>query len=493
MKKIFAVVGLFLLLFVVVVLFNTFTLETKSSKNFDYVAVALERTQIPERLANAIKIRTISEENESDIEYENFLRLHQYINEQFPLVTDSLVRETVNTYSLLYQWQGSNPAMQPILLLSHMDVVPVVAGTEELWEHGPFSGDIADGYIWGRGTIDDKQGVLGILEAVEQLLSEGYQPKRSIYLAFGHDEERSGAQGAKLIAEKLKSRGVRTLFTMDEGGGIMEGSTFGVDKKIAMVMTSEKGYVSLRLTASGQGGHSSMPPGETAVATLSKAVAAVSDKKFPIDTSIFEEMIAYLANDMPFTLRLMGANIGLFKPLLGSFVQSSPEINAMFRTTTAPTMLSGSPKDNVLPIYARAVINHRIMPGETIESTRNFVIEAIGDERIEVEIINQSSNPSPVASTTSQGYEIISRTIQQIATDELIIVPSMTPAATDSKHYAEISEDVYRFVFMDLDPALIHGTNERISIENYLDAIRFYIQLIKNSDQVDADPNPAVE
>ena len=487
MKRFLQIIGAAFVLLLVVIISNTLTFGSASTRSYDNVTVSLQREGLPERLSGAIKIKTVSEENDAAIDYEMFLKLHDYIDVEFPRIKQSLKKEVIGDYSLLYTWEGGDPSLQPVLLLSHMDVVPVIAGTEELWEHPPFSGDIADGYIWGRGSLDNKIGVFGILEAVEHLLLQGYQPKRSFYLAFGHDEERGGPQGARKIGELLKARGVKALYALDEGGFITSGDSFGLSKNIAMVNLSEKGFVSLQLTVTGTGGHSSMPPAETAAAIVSQAVVRVSANKFPTNTSVLKKTLEALAGEMSFLQKVLAANLGLLEPIIGRLAESQPMLNAFVRTTTAPTMLSGSPKDNVLPIKATAVINHRILPGETIRSTKAFVINVIDDERVMVEVINESTNPSPVSSTSSLGYRIVEKTIRQIAIEDLVIVPGMLPAGTDTKHYKEVADDAYRFIFAEINMSenRFHGTNERVQIDSYLDAIRFFIQLIRNSDDTE--------
>ncbi|MBV1905436.1 MAG: M20/M25/M40 family metallo-hydrolase [Pseudomonadales bacterium] len=486
MQRFLLAIGLILGLLMIVGLCNTLNYGTPTRGSYDKVLVDLERQDIPQRLANAIKIRTISEQNIADINYESFLELHRFIDVEFPLVTKNLDKKVIGAYSLLYVWKGSDPTLKPVLLLSHMDVVPVVAGTEPLWEHGPFSGDIANGYIWGRGALDDKLGVFAILEAVEQLLLQGYEPKRSFYLAFGHDEERGGVDGAGQIAKYLKAKGIQALFVLDEGGFITNGGIFGLDKPIAMVNVSEKGYVSLELSVKGEGGHSSMPPAETAATVLSQAVVSVSENKFPLDTSVFETMMEPVAQEMPFYKKAVLANIGMLAPMISGLVEQQPQFNALVRTTTAPTMLLGSPKENVLPIYAKAIINHRILPGETVASTKEFVVKAIANEQVSVAIINQSNDPSPVSSVISKAYQAIEKTIQETVEQEILVVPGILPAATDSKYYAEISDDTYRFVFAEINMSenRFHGTNERIGVESYMAAVRFYVRLVENSDQL---------
>ncbi|HIG41779.1 MAG: M20 family peptidase [bacterium] len=484
MKRILGMIGLALAILALVVLINTLNLGTTTQALVDDVTVDLSRDDIPERLAAALRIKTISHQDTADNDYAALLALHDYMDEEFPLVRQQLNKQVVNEYSLLYRWQGSDPELKPVILMSHMDVVPVIEGTQDQWEHPPFAGTIDAGFIWGRGSMDDKFSVFCILEAIEHLLMTGFQPERTYYLAFGHDEETGGAEGANKIAELLKQQNVTALYAIDEGGFILDGM---FSKPIAMINISEKGFLSLQLSVKGSGGHSSAPAAETAVGILSHAVANVSDNKFPIDTSTLSNMGSALAGELPFYQKAIAANLWLLKPLLTAFAELEPGLNAMIRTTTAPTMLSGSPKDNVLPILATAVVNHRIMPGETIETTIAFVTDVIDDDRVSIEILGTSSNPSDISSSTGPAFKTISKSIYQIARNDPVIMPGMLPAGTDTKHYRHVADDTYRFVYSTSqlgDTSRIHGTNERVSIDSYLDSIRFFIQLIRNSDEI---------
>ena len=209
-----------------------------------------------------------------------FLALHEYLKETFPKVHSGLTKETINDYSLLYTWKGSDETLKPILLMAHLDVVPVEPASEADWQHPPFEGQIQDGYIWGRGALDDKAGVMGLLEAVETLLAEGFRPKRTIYLAFGHDEELGGPNGAAKIAELLLSRKVELDYVLDEGLIIANG-ILPVSKPVALIGIAEKGFVSLELSVETEGGHSSMPPPNTAIGILSEAVNKLEEGQMP--------------------------------------------------------------------------------------------------------------------------------------------------------------------------------------------------------------------
>jgi len=333
--------------------------------------------------------------------------------------------------------------------------------------------------------MDDKVAVTGILEAVETLLGEGFQPRRTIYIAFGHDEEVGGQGGGALIADLLESRGADLEYVLDEGLLITDGIVPSIPKPVALVGIAEKGYVSIELTVEGVGGHSSMPPQQTAVGILSSAIHRLEQNPFPARLEgPGREMFDYLAPEMPFGMKVVLANLWLFGGLVESQLAASPATNAAIRTTTAATMFEGSVKENVLPTYARAVVNFRILFGESIASVMERVRRTIDDPRVQMRtLVREISEPSPISGTDAPSFEVLQRTIHQVF-PEVLVAPGLMLAATDSRHYAGLSGNVYRFSPMwagpeDLDR--IHGTNERISVENYEQIVRFYVQLIHNS------------
>ncbi len=371
--------------------------------------------------------------------------------------------------------------------MGHMDVVPVEPGTEGQWTQPPFEGRNADGYVWGRGALDDKASVVGLLEAVEQLLREGYQPRRTIYLAFGHDEEQGGPAGAPAIAALLGTRHVELEYVLDEGGAITDGILRGMSRPVAVLGTAEKGFVSVELTVAGTGGHSSAPPPQTAIGILSAAVGRLEAQQMPAQLKgVTEQMFAYVGPEMNFLPRVLLANMWLTRPLVVRQLQAAPHTNALLRTTTAATIFEGGVKDNVLPSRARAVVNFRILPGDTVAGVLEHVRRTIADERVQVEVLKTTtvSEPSPVSGTDTPGYRVIERTIRELF-PTVVVTPALVIGATDARHYTKLSPNVYRFLPAWLRPAdleRIHGTNERISVENLAQFVKFYRQLIRNSD-----------
>ncbi|HSR59109.1 MAG TPA: M20/M25/M40 family metallo-hydrolase, partial [Robiginitalea sp.] len=369
------------------------------------------------------------------------------------------------------------PAKKPVILMSHQDVVPVDQPTLGKWEAGPFEGAITDTEVIGRGALDDKSSLVAVLESVERLLSEGYEPSRTYYLAFGHDEEVGGSNGASKIAEYLKNQGVQALMTLDEGGYIAEGMVPGVDQPLAMINLAEKGFASFRLIVETGGGHSSNPPRENTIGMLAQAIVDLENNQLPYKlVNPIDYQLEYLGPELPFTQRLAFANPWLFKKLL------LEGINA--HTTTAPTIIGGGVKNNVIPTVAEATINFRILPGETIESVREHIREIVHDS-IRIETVGFLTNPSPVSSVDSEGYRILEQTIRSLF-PSAVVIPGLVGGGTDARYFYELSDDVYRFYPVRLSPdsfERFHGIDEKISRKNYAELIGFTYQLIRNLDQ----------
>lgn len=474
------------LLFILVILLGIITIKTLQFSSKQLNEPPVTDLVIPkgavERLSLGIQIPTVSYQNSS--EDGPFLALDSLIKSLYPLV-DSLLEQKRFDRGTIYTWPGKNAHLDPAMLMAHLDVVPVEAGTESDWTYPPFSGKIADGYIWGRGSLDDKSMAFGILEAVEMMLKDGFQPDRTLIIAFGKDEELGGLEGAKVMAEYLENQGVELAFVLDEGHIIMEEALSFLDPPLAMIGIAEKGYTTLTLTAIVEGGHSSMPPKETAIGLLSKSIHRLEQNPFPAALGgATKKMFEYIGPEANPPYNAIFANLWLTKPLLISTLGAQPTSNAMLRTTTAPTMLRGGVKSNVLPKQASAKINFRILPGETEQSVLEYVRKTIDDDRIIVQIDENTGggNPSEISSTESFGFGVIQRTIKQTFPNT-VVAPALVIAFTDSRHYKNLTPNIYRFMPVQLvkdDLSGIHGINERISINNYENMIRFYHQLVMN-------------
>lgn len=453
------------------------------------VQIAVDAEGIVARYSRGITYPTISNQDRSDIDAEAFLGFHAFLAESFPLTHATLARETVNEYSLVYRWEGSEPSLLPVLLMAHMDVVPVIPGTEADWLHPPFGGEVADGQVWGRGALDDKSSVMSIMEAAELLLAQGFQPRHTVYLAFGHDEEVGGPDGAGRIAAQFAERGVEFAFVLDEGGAIVGGETIGVTGDVAIIGIAEKGFISLELTIKGEGGHSSTPPDHTNIGILAAAITRLENNQFParLDGAA-EAMLLTIAPRMPFSRKLALANLWLTRPLVVRSMLAAPQTASMVRTTTAVTIIDAGIKDNVLPIDARAVVNHRILPGETRATVTERVRQVIADERIAIRDISASADPSPVSDPDSPAFRLLVKTLRQVESDpELLVTPYLVMGGTDAKFYSGRSDSVFRFLPIRIGEEglrLAHGTNERIAIESLLQGVRYMVQLLRNTDEL---------
>lgn len=436
------------------------------------------------RLAEAIRFKTISNFLNPDQDAEALRGLRAHIAASFPAFHAAAKREIVNQHSLLYTWQGTDATAKPIALLAHQDVVPVAPGTEKDWEQPPFGGIIDDDFVWGRGSWDDKGNLYSILEAAEQMAKEGFRPRRTIYFAFGHDEEVSGIRGAKAIAALLASRGVKLDFVLDEGLLITDGIMKGLDKPAALIGVAEKGYATLVLTARATPGHSSMPPRDTAIGMMSAALARLEDHSLPARVrGSVAEMFDTLAPEMSGFNRVVLSNLWLFKPLLLREFDKGGATRAMVRTTTALTIFNAGDKDNVLPGNAEATVNFRLLPGDTQASVTEHVRDTVKNERISIAPFAGNTDPPPVTGAASPSYRALNRTIREIFPD-VVVAPGLMVAATDSRHYAGLTDNIFRFSPVRAtsdDLKRFHGTNERLSIANYADMIRFYRRLLQNT------------
>ena len=432
-------------------------------------------------LARAIRCRTVSS-SEGDMNMAPFAELHNELEAMYPLVHKHLKKEVVNEGSLLYYWKGQDPGAKPVLFMGHLDVVPVEAGTEKDWEHDAFSGAIEDGYVWGRGAMDIKIQVITILDAVERVLSEGFIPRTDIYLAFGHDEEPGGREGAAKVAALLRERGVRFEFLMDEGGVIAYGALPGVSEPSAVVGICEKGYLNVEMTAQGEGGHASQPPAHTALGILARAAARLEANPFPRRiTPPARVMLQYAGPHMGFVSRLAIANLWLMAPVVKKIFGASATGNALLRTTMAVTVAQGAPEPNILPQTARMVTNVRIAPGMTGADVLDYMGKIIGDPRVRLRPY-RLDEPSKVSSTESRAFGLIRDGVAAVC-PEAFVMPYLMVAGTDVPKYEDLAEDCYRFTPYTADKddlERIHGTNERLSTVNVARCVAFYRHIIQN-------------
>lgn len=433
-------------------------------------------------LGAAIRFQTVSHQDEAENRREEWDKLHQWLQSTYPAMHRAMARDVVDGHALIYHWQGSDPSLKPIILMAHQDVVPVTKGSETDWKHPPFAGVLAEKAVWGRGAVDDKGALIALFEALEALAKSGFTPKRSVYLVSGHDEE-VGGTGAKTAAETLAARGVKALFTIDEGSAVVRDAPI-VNGPAIMIGIAEKGYATLRLTAKAPGGHSSMPPRETGVVNLAKAIIAINDSPFPPELKgPGAEMIGALAPRGDLMTRMAAANQWAFGGIILRSVGKTPSGAAMFHTTIAPTMLEGSPKENVLPQSATALINYRIAPWNTSADVMTRAKAAVGTLPVTLDWVKPPREPSPVSSTTSPGWSLIAA-VAAAQVKGAPVAPYLVVAGTDSRSFSGISDDVYRFMpvqFTIKETGMIHGTNEHMTLDNLARMIDFYARLIATS------------
>lgn len=470
-------------------------------KGVEQITIDVDLDGAVKRLSKAVQFPTISNQDRNDFDVKAFEGYHKFLVEAYPLAHKTLKREVLGDprpYSLLYTWEGKNPDLPPALFYAHQDVVPVPQDSLDQWDQKPFSGAVADGYIWGRGVLDDKNQIHGILEAAEMKIKEGWQPSRTLYFVFGQDEEVGGPEGAKHIADILEQRGIkRFAFVLDESAPLTPGIFPGIPDNTALIGIAQKGFVSLELAMNGVGGHSSQPPKETNIGILAKAITKLEAAQFPYRIhEAVRHQYRYMGPELDKDKQPMYAAVAFGKDgemtdLEKKFIEdmaSNQVTRAMLHTTIAVTMFNAGIKDNVLPPAATAVVNFRPMPGDTPEVIIEYVKKAIGDDRITVRDISASTPATNVANPDGPGYKALEKTIRQIWGNDLIVAPFFVIGGSDSKHFQArpFAPDVFTITGIQLENTKefegFHGVNERIKVNEYAKTIGFFYQLMNNLD-----------
>jgi carboxypeptidase PM20D1 len=439
----------------------------------------VDEQQIAEHLAAAIRCQTVPLDETGTPDPQAFQQLHQMLESTYPLVHQKLKREVVNGYSLLYVWQGTRQDLPPVMLMAHQDVVSADPAD---WTHPPFEGKITDGFIWGRGTLDIKNQLIGIMEAAEHLLKQGFCPERTIHFAFGHDEETGGANGAAVLGKLLKDRGIHLAAIVDEGGGIMEGIIPFIKKPVALIGNGEKGYLTMKYYVRSKPGHSSAPPRETSISILVKGLSRLASHRVPSRIRSAKILYTSVGPATPFWLRVAWANVWLFGGLLKRMMDKEDETRAYIRTTGVLTIFNAGTEDNTIPEEATAYVNYRLLPGYKIEDIVNHSRKLIDDERVEFNPVEGKANevvgPSP---TTGPVYEGLGLAIRKIYGD-YPAAPFVMLGGTDCGHYVEVCDNIYRFTPLIMDPSyagLEHGVDERIPISEMVKTVKFYAKLMQ--------------
>lgn len=444
-----------------------------------------DRDAAIERFRHLLRIATVSMDSAAPVTDDAaFIAFRDALERLYPGVHRTLRREVVGDYSLLFHWRGTD-AGAPLVLMAHIDVVPVVPGE---WAHPPFEatvvgeGDAAE--IHARGAVDDKGALVAILEAVEELVTAGVTPVRDVYLAFGHNEEVAG-DGARQIVEVLRERGVRPALVLDEGGAVVQGVLPGVGVPTAMIGVAERGVMTVRLTARELGGHASTPPREPATARLARAVHRLHRRPFP--PRLVAPVRAMFETVAPHTtgpLRIVLASIGVSGRLLVRVLpRLGPELNALVRTTAVVTEMSGATGANVLATTAKASLNVRLLPGDTVAAAVRRIRSTVRDPLVEIDV-ESASEASPVSPWAGPAWDrLVAATASALGT-EVVPTPYIQLGASDSRWFTAISDSVYRFTPFHLtreEREALHSHDERIRAGVWLRGIDFYRELIRAS------------
>ena len=466
-----------IVLFLLVIVLRALAFRPKPEPAADAGEVSFDRDGAVRALAALVRCRTVSYEDHTKEDDAEFDALTGMLPELYPNVAEACTLQRFPGRALLYRWPGREPG-EPAVLMAHYDVVPV---EEENWDHPPFEARIEDGVMWGRGTLDTKVTFNGILYAADQLIGQGFTPEHDIYFAFSGGEEINGP-GAVHIVEYFQENGITPSLVVDEGGAVVEDVFPGVTRPCAMIGIAEKGLINLEYRAVSDGGHASAPGPHTPVGRLSSACAAVEAHPFPMHiTKPVEAMFDTLGRHSSFVYRLIFANLWCFRGVLdGICKKSGGELNALVRTTVAFTQMTGSAAPNVIPPSASMVSNMRLNPADSVDSAQAYIRGVIRDGGVSLKAFN-ATEPSPVSDISCAGWQKVGAAVAG-TWKGCIVTPYLMVQCSDSRHYRDLSDRVYRFSAMDLtaeERRSIHGTNEHIRLETVGRATEFFLRLLR--------------
>lgn len=437
-------------------------------------------------LSDAIKFKTIADKEAANTDWAVFDAFHDFLKERYPLMHEKLELTVIARGSLVFRWKGTRSDLDPIALLSHQDVVPISEGTLDDWKHDPFEG-VDDGeFIWGRGALDMKNHLIGVLESVETLLSEGFVPERDVYILLGHNEEvmcATSENGATCICNYLKEKGVHLDAIIDEGGAILPVEVKGViNKHLAGIGVAEKGYADVEVAVTAKGGHSSQAPNHTAIGHLADVIKDIENHQFKAKMSpMMRELFDKIGRNCTYPARLVTCNLKLLEPALTKAMSFIPPAASMLRTTFGITMASGSPQANVLPQRASVTVNFRMFPGQTVDDVLEHLHKVIKNKKVEINLLPGWKNPSAVSPTDTRSFKVIEKICHSMD-DKAVVAPYLVMGGTDACHYQAVCENIYRYSPFLVSTSLLlttHGTNERIPVSVMEDAVKFFKRYIR--------------
>ena len=466
-----------LVVFLATILYRAYRFEPKPQPEADGEVVDFDRDAAVAALQTLVRCKTVSNVDRSLEDDTEFAKLIAALPKLYPRVFDVCAVTELPDRALLFLWPGKNPG-DPAVLMAHYDVVPA---DEEKWEKPPFAGVLEDGVLWGRGTLDTKATLNGILSAANHLIGKGFCPEHDIYFAFSGGEEVNG-KGAPNIVDWFARHDIRPALVVDEGGAVVENVFPGVSEPCGLIGIAEKGMMNVEYKVLSGGGHASAPPPATPIDVLAQTCRKLHHHPFRMHlTKPAAEMFDTLGRYSSFGYKILFANLWCFGPALDLFCRiSGGEINALTRTTMAFTMMQGSSARNVIPTEAKIVANMRLNPADSVASAAAYLKKTVNDERVEITVL-ESFEPSPVSETDCAAWDKVAAAVAQ-TWEGCVVSPYLMVQCSDSRHYRNLSDHVYRFSAMDLtaeERKTIHGNNERIRLECVGKAVEFYVRLIK--------------
>lgn len=472
-------------LFIIITLIRAIFYKPKKVKQTEIEKINIDEMKVAEHLSQAIQFKTISMANDDDVDWNEFEKFHKYLDETYPLIAKNTTKEVISKASLIYRWKGKNPELEPMALLSHQDVVPVSEGTEGDWKYDAFSGHIDGECIWGRGALDMKNHLICVMEAVESLMAEGFQPDRDVYLCFGHNEETVSIinSGAREIVETLQSRGIHLDSVLDEGSALLRLDVKGlIHTYVAAVGTAEKGYVDMKITTHDKGGHTSAAPKHSGMAKLANMVNDIEGHQFKSRWLPFlDELLSGVGKHATYLGRTVMCNLPLLKPVIKLVLKSISESASMVRTVTSVSMCEGSPAPNVLPQRPNITVNFRPLQGDSIDDVEKHIRKVVRYKDIDIERLSEKE-ATKFSPTDSRAFKAIENIENGLHPDDVAVVPYLVMGGTDAFFYEPICDNILRYAPFSVSIELFlntHGTNERCPINALGESVVFFREYIK--------------